>query len=314
MFLRLIVCLLLTSLSLSVFAADPLRLALNWKAEPQFGGFYTASNEDLFKKAGLDVKIMEGGSGTPTVQMLAAGQTDYAVVSADEVILAHDRGISDVIAIFASFQTNPQAIMVHPENNYKTLSDLLADSKATLQWQAGLPYAMFLKKKTPNFSVKTAPYTGGIAGFQHDQKTAQQCFATSEPLAAQKAKIPNKVFLVADAGYNPYTTVLVTKVSRLKDKPDEVKKMVQAVREGWTQYLKDSTKTNTFMGNLNKAMNASTFAESAKAQQPLMMSSDTAGKGLGAMTEERWKTLTAQLLDLGLIKKAANPADLFRNY
>ncbi|HEX5638061.1 MAG TPA: ABC transporter substrate-binding protein, partial [Gammaproteobacteria bacterium] len=43
--------------------AQPLVLALNWKPEPQFGGFYAAQVSGYYEKNDLDVKIMEGGSG-----------------------------------------------------------------------------------------------------------------------------------------------------------------------------------------------------------------------------------------------------------
>src|SRR5690349_23770533 len=46
-------------------AAQPtavkLQLALNWKAEPEFGGFYAAKLAGYFEKRGLNVDITEGG-------------------------------------------------------------------------------------------------------------------------------------------------------------------------------------------------------------------------------------------------------------
>jgi len=49
------------------------KLALNWKPDPQFGGFYAAEKLGLFQKEGLTVEILPGGAGTPTVQMVGAG-------------------------------------------------------------------------------------------------------------------------------------------------------------------------------------------------------------------------------------------------
>ena len=95
-----------------------MQLALNWKAEPQFGGFYAAQVLGLYTKNGLDVTIIEGGSGTPTIQVLGAGKVDYAIVSADEVVISHDRGAKNVVALFATFQTNPQAIMAHAARGF----------------------------------------------------------------------------------------------------------------------------------------------------------------------------------------------------
>ncbi len=290
----------------------PIKLALNWKAEPQFGGFFAAVEKGFFKAEGLDVEILEGGSGAPTIQMLAAGKVDYAIVSGDEIILSHDRGASDILALFATFQTNPAAIMTHTGRGFKTLQDVFAND-GVLLWQSGLPYAQFLQKKYGPGKVKTAPYLGGIGNFANDQKISQQCFITSEPLLAEKQKIKVKSFLIADSGFNPYTTVLSVKAARLKSDEEEVKKMVKAVRLGWQEYLRDPKATNLYMGKLNKAMDSITFESSAKAQIALIQID--AGKGtLGNMTSARWQALAQQLLDLKVIKQRPSPESLFHNY
>lgn len=293
--------------------ASPIKLGLNWKAEPQFGGFYSAEERGLFKAAGLDVKILEGGSGTPTVQMLSAGQVDYAVVSADEIILARDRGSADLVAIFASYQTNPQCILTHAERAYKNLAELFADPKGLLLWQAGLPYAQFLKKTLAPMNVRTAPYSGGLANFQHDPLAAQQGFAASEPIVAQREKIATKVFLVADVGYDPYTTVVATKRSRLTQHPEEVLKVVKAVREGWRKYLEDPSSTNRVMHALNKTIDLDTLNASAQAQVKFIRTSEAEKNGLGWMSETRWKTLAQQLHDIKLIQSKPVAKDLFQN-
>lgn len=294
-------------------AAAPLRFGLNWKAEPQFGGFFSAEENGLFKAAGLSVTILEGGSGTPTVQMLSAGRVDFAVVSGDELILARDRGVTDLVAVFASYQTNPQCILTHAQRGYKNLAELFADAKALLLWQAGLPYAQFLKKNLAPMKVRTAPYLGGLAHFQHDPSAAQQGFAASEPIVALREKIATKVFLVADAGYNPYTTVLATKRSRLKEHPEEVRSVVQAVREGWRRYLKDPTRTNQVMHALNKTIDLNTLNESAKAQVKFIRTPETDKNGLGWMSDSRWQTLVKQLLDIKLIQINPVTKELFQN-
>src|SRR5207249_4592205 len=54
-----------------------IRLALNWKPDPQFGGFYAAP----YQKHSLDVQILPGGAGTPSVQMIGAGSAEFGIVS-----------------------------------------------------------------------------------------------------------------------------------------------------------------------------------------------------------------------------------------
>ena len=301
---------LLLACAALVARADPLSLALNWKAEPQFGGFYAAQDQGYFAKNKLDVKITQGGSGTPTVQMLSAGKVDYAIVSGDEIAIAHDRGAKNIVALYATYQTNPQGIMTHASQHYHTIEDVMK-SNGILLWQAGLPYAQYFMKKYGPIKVTTAPYIGGIGSFEHDNRVSQQCFVTSEPLEAKKAGLRVKTFLVADSGYNPYTTVLATTRQRLQQHPDEVKRMVMAVREGWRDYLKDPAPTNRAMMKLNKAMDAATFMKSAKEQERLIQTPK--GTPLGSMTEKRWQTLVNQLLDIKVISSKVNPKSLFVN-
>jgi NitT/TauT family transport system substrate-binding protein len=301
---------LLATPALADQPAAPLVLALNWKPEPQFGGFYAAQVQGFYRQNKLDVNIIEGGSGTPTIQMLQAGKVDYAIVSADEVIIARARGADNIVALFATYQVNPQGIMTHAQRGFTSI-DQVMHGDGVLLWQAGLPYAQYFKKKYAPVTVVTAPYLGGIGNFQNDPKVAQQCFVTSEPLAAAAAGLKVKTFLVADSGYNPYTSVLVTSRERWKQAPEQVASMVAAVRSGWENYLRDPTATNTAMGALNKAMSAQTFAESAQAQQALIKTDAT--KILGEMTQDRWQTLADQLLDIQVISQPVSVKDLFIN-
>ncbi len=289
-------------------AATPIQLALNWKAEPQFGGFYAAQVDGLYKKNGLDVKIIEGGSGTPTIQILGAGKVAYAVVSADEVVISYDRGAKNVVALFATFQTNPQGIMAHAARGFNSIEDVLK-SKGVLLWQAGLPYARYLEQKYGPLEVTTAPHLGGIGNFRNNPMLSQQCFVTSEPLTAAHAGLSVKTFLVAKTGYNPYATVLATTREHLRAHPEEVDRMVAAVRAGWQAYLSDPSRTNAKMAQINTAMDAQTFADSARAQTDLIRPPGTTK--LGVMSLARWQTLIDQLTAIKSIRGPVNAADLF---
>jgi NitT/TauT family transport system substrate-binding protein len=287
-----------------------IRLALNWKPDPQFGGFYAAP----YQKHGLDVDILPGGAGTPTVQMIGAGSAEFGIVSADELVVARSRG-NDVVALFAVFQNCPEGIMAHASRHLASIGDVLKEG--TLALQRGLPYARILERKYGFDHVKVVPSPGGdISAFLRDEKFAQQCFVMSEPLQARHAGVDVKVFPVAEIGYNPYTTVLATGGAQLRSDPDRATSitaaMVAAVREGWRAYLNDPAPTNTKMHDLNPSMDAATFAEVAEAQKPFIEThQDTTS--LGSMTAERWTTLIGQLAELGDIPQAIGAQDCFRN-
>lgn len=301
---------LLALLWAQMAVAAPLKLALNWKPEPQFGGFYSPLLSDTLKKKKIDLQIQPGGSGTPTLQMLMSGQVEYAVVSADEVVIAAARGNDQVIALFAVYQTNPQAVMMRTSNPATSWEQLAAQSDLTLLWQEGLPYAQFLKKKFTPWKLKTAPYPGGITNFMANEKIIQQCFVTSEPLLAKKQKLEVKTLLVADAGYNPYTTVVATTKKRLQEKESEVREVVEAVRKGWQQYLDQPLGTNKKMVQLNPGMDLPMMNDSADVQKALIVKD---GQALGEMTHGRWEELIQQLHELKVIEIKPLPENLFRN-
>ncbi len=288
-------------------SAPEIKLTLNWKPEPQFGGFYAAD----FSQYKLNVQIQEGGSGTPTVQMLLSGKADYAIVSSEEILVANEKNPkTPLVALFAVYQTNPQIIMAHEERGFKTMAEVFK-SEGTIGLQGGLSYALFLKKKFDPIKAHLVPYPGGITEFIAKKTHSQQGFLTSEPLLAQTQGQRTKTFLVADEGFNPYTTVLATQASRLEIKADEVKNMVKATREGWAKYLKSPDLTNEKMAKLNPAMNAETFKSSALAQKPLIEM--TASQPLGHMSEQRWRDLKNQLQGLGLIKSDINVSQVYKN-
>jgi NitT/TauT family transport system substrate-binding protein len=291
-------------------AGDKIQLQLNWVPEPEFGGIYQAKEDGDFAKHGIDVDITPGGAGAPTWQLVGTGKVDFAVASADEVLIARQQQ-ADVVAIFCTYQTCPQGIMVHASRGIKDLAGLF-QAGGTLAVEPGLPYVNFLKKKYGDGKLNFVAYDGGPASFLHDTNFSQQCFVTSEPIAAKKAGSDPQVFLIADAGYNPYTTVIITRADYIKAHPDQVKAITSALREGWTAYLADPSKANAVMGKLNADMDAETFAAAAAAQKPLIETDDTKRDGLGTMTLERWKTLAGQLKDLGVIT-SGEPEKCFIN-
>ncbi len=279
-------------------AENRVKLVLNWVAEPEFGGFYAAREGGAFKRAGLEVEIMGGGAGVPVLQMVDAGQADFGIVGGDEVVIARARGI-DVIPIFATYQTSPHGIMVHASRGAKGIADVLGSG--TLAVDPGAAYVAYLKKKYGFEKVKIVPYDGGVAHFVADKDFAQQCFITSEPLAAKRQGSDPQVFLVADEGYDPYETVVITRKTLWKEDPARVRAFVRAVREGWRAYLDDPGPANAVMGKLNTTMDAETFRAAAAAQKPLIETKPQ--QTLGGMSRERWEMLSKQLLELNIIDK-----------
>src|SRR5687767_3405407 len=209
-----------------------LRLRRDWKPEPEFGGSYAAKQAGEFERNGLDVDIRSAGAGAPTWQLVATGKTDFATTAADQVLIARAQG-ADVVALFAVYQTCPQAVMVHKARGFTSLKDVFQnDGVLAAEDNAWLQHC---RKLFAPVKVKLTGYSGGVAGFLARPDYSQQCFVFSEPILARKqdpAADP-QTFLIAESGYNPYTTVVITSGEMLRTHPARVKAMAEACRAGW---------------------------------------------------------------------------------
>jgi NitT/TauT family transport system substrate-binding protein len=287
-------------------APATVEIALNWKPEPEFGGLFEAERTGAFARHGL-VVTRTGGPGAPVVQMVAAGQVAFGIASADEVVMARARG-SDLVAVFATYQTSPQGLMAHAARGVETLEAALA-SPGTLAVEPGLPYVKYLEQHYGLAAQKVVPYSYSIGPFLGEPSMTQQVFVTAEPIAARRAGADPRVFLVAESGYNPYTAVVVTRGEMLRTRRAEVAAFVAALREGWIGYLANPAPANAIMGALNTEMDAEAFRLASIEQQPLIEHAD----GVGRMRAERWTELAGQLVELGLVSSAEPATRYFDN-
>ena len=143
-------------------AKGPVTITLDWKPEPEFGGFYQADLSGAFKKHGLDVAIHSAGAGAPTWQLVASKQTEFATTAADRVLLARSKG-ADVVAVFAVYQTFPQGIMAHQARGFTTIEDVFTHP-GTLAAEDDT-WLKYLLSKYPRPRVSITGYSGGIAAF-----------------------------------------------------------------------------------------------------------------------------------------------------
>lgn len=296
----------------AVAAVRKVTLQLNWKAEPEFGPFFAARETGAFAAQGLDVELRAGGSGAPTTELLGSKNVPFAIVSADEVVRARAIG-NRIVGIFAVYQKDPMCLLTHRARGFKTLTELVK-APGTLALERGAPFATWIGKTIGFGPAKIVPSPYGDMSFlRSDPSYAMQGFATSEPVAARRLGIDVDVFLVADAGFNPYQSVLAVHEDLLKQDADLVKRMLTAVTAGFRAYMKDPTATNAAMGKLNPTMDAATFAAVAEAQRPHVENDATRDRGPGTMQLDRWQTLCAQMQQSGLVQTAVDPAACFRD-
>ena len=290
-------------------ALDQVSYGTNWLAEAEHGGFYQAVADGTYKKYGLDVKIVQGGPNAANRSLLIAGKVDFYMGGPLGDMDAVKQGIP-LVSVAAIFQKDPQVLIAHPDAGVEKFDDL-AKMKTIFMGQEGYTtYFEWMKKNFKGFADEQyKPYNFSPAPFIADKNSAQQGYLTSEPYEiAKQAGWTPKVFLIADAGFAPYSTMITTTQQMIDKKPDVVQRFVDASIEGWYNYLYgDNKAANDLIKKDNPEMTDGQIAYSiAKMKEyGIIESGDADTKGIGCITDARYKTFFDEMVGIKV-----EPADL----
>jgi len=283
-----------------------LRFGTNWVAQAEHGGYYQAVADGTYKRYGLDVEIVPGGPQANNRMLLPVGRIDfYMGGNMIQAFSAVQENIPTLV-VAAIFQKEPQVLLAHPGQGYETFADL-KKSKDILVSKEGLAtYYQWMKTEFGFAEEQTKPYSFNAAPFIANKNAVMQGYLTSEPLAVRKAGgFEPKVFLLADHGFDTYSTTIEARREMVEKRPEVVQRFVEASIVGWTNYLYgDNKAANALIKRDNPEMTDEQIAYSiAKMKEyGIVDSGDTAKLGIGAMTDERMKSFFDKMVKAGLFK------------
>ena len=284
---------------------DKVSFGTNWVAEAEHGGHYQALVDGTYKKYGLDVTIVPGGPNVNNRILLPVGKLDFFMSA--NTLQSFDAVEQSIptLAVAAMFQKEPQVLIAHPDQGIDKFEDL---KKLTLfiSREGLASYFQWLKADFGFSEARVKPYTSNPQPFLVDKRSAMQGYVTSEPYAIEKrAGFKPKVFLLADQGFNSYSTLIETRRDLVEKKPDLVQRFVDASIIGWANYLYgDNTAANALIKKQNPEMTDELLAYSVAKMKEygIVDSGDTRTLGIGAMTDARMKSFFDKMVRAGVVK------------
>ncbi|HVY05575.1 MAG TPA: ABC transporter substrate-binding protein [Burkholderiales bacterium] len=297
---RLAAALLLLVGATAAHALDKVTYLTNWFAEAEHGGYYQAVAEGIYQKYGLDVHIGMGGPQVNVYQLLLAEKADFVMGYDNATISAIEQGLP-VVTVAANFQSEPVGLIAHPDvkkiEDLKTRTLLIGQASETTYWP-------WLKSKYGFTEAQKKPYAYSVQQFLIDKNIAQQGYITSEPYAIEKGGVKPVIFHLAAYGYPPYAQTVVTLTKTVKNKPDLIKRFIEASALGWKSYLKNPAPGNALIKKDNPQMDDEQLAFSvAKLKEYGIVDGGDAKKlGLFTMTDARWKQTFEVMRDSKLVK------------
>jgi NitT/TauT family transport system substrate-binding protein len=284
---------------------DKVSFHTDWRAQAEHGGYYQAIAAGLYRKAGIECELRQGGPNLNISQLLLAGRVDMAMSNSFEAF-TFVREDAPFFTIAAIFQKDPQVLIGHPDTGFDSFEKL--KGRTLLIGSGGrVTYWPFLRRKYDLSDTQLRPYNFNMAPFLADKNAVQQGFLSSEPYSIQQALgRPPVVLLIADAGFSAYQTTIAISRRMAEEKKDLVQRFVNASLEGWAQYLKGGPEIATANALIKQANPEQTddriaYAIKVLNERGIVMSGDALQGGIGAMTDRRWKEFYDSMVAVGVL-------------
>jgi len=284
---------------------DKVSFGTNWVAEAEHGGFFQAVADGTYKRYGLDVTIVPGGPNENNRMLLISGKLEFFMAA--NTLMSFDAVANNVpvVSIAAMFQKDPQVFLTHPESGITKLEELkpltLFVSKEGIS-----SYYQWLKSEYGFSEKNVRPYTFNPQPFIATAQSAMQGYVTSEPFAVERAAgFKPGVILLADNGFNTYSTLIETRRDLIESKPDLVQRFVDASIVGWYNYIYGNNAAgNALIKKMNPEMTDDLLAYSVVKMKEygIVDSGDSTDKGIGAMSEERITSFFDKMVRAGVVK------------
>jgi len=280
---------------------DQVSFGTDWQAEAEHGGYYQALATGIYEKYGLKVALRQGGPQVNHTQLLAAGRLDFDEAPASFTAMNFAKEKIPMVAVAAFFQKDPSVLIAHPGVGNDSLA-ALKGKPIMIGADTRVGWWLFLKAKFGYSDSQIRPYNFNMTPFLADKNAVQQGYLTSEPFLIEKqGHVKPVVFLLADAGYTSYGSIIEVAQKTIEAKPDLVQRFVNASIEGWYSFLYgDPSPAYALIkkDNPDQSDDLLKYAHDTMRAQGVVDSGDSKTLGIGAMSDARWqdffKTMSAE--------------------
>lgn len=227
-------------------AADKIKFQLDWIIEGKHVPFFVARDKGFFEKNGLDVTLLEGKGSANSATFVDAGQAEYSYGDLLTAVQVMSKGGKNR-AIGVGMTFNGGGFIFLEGSGIKTPKDLEGKSFGT---------------NPGDFAYVLLPAVAAASGFDHNKVAIK----TMEPAVRTPALFEGKIDIMSgtngssiqrmavlgkrqgkqikylffgDMGLETYGHVLQAREDRLKNNPDQVKRVVSAVFDAWAWALKN---------------------------------------------------------------------------
>jgi NitT/TauT family transport system substrate-binding protein len=280
---------------------------LKWLFNISVVGDLWADAQGIFEENGLKVTLKPGGPEKDAIKELEIGHAQFGVASADQVIRAVSKG-SPIVVLAQLFQVNPLHWIYRPDRiSLNTPQDLkgkaigitYGGNDETIM-RALLSKHNIKEEEVNFFSVRYdyTPFYKGEVDLWPLYRNAQA------PIIGEKLRKAGEMFDLmspSKLGIQFVANSVVTTQKMLKDRPETVKRFMNALLQAWRQALnpQNSEKAIDIVMKYNKETPREIVSNQLPATRILML--PTPAFEFGKIDVEAWKQTEQIMLAQKLI-------------
>lgn len=287
-------------------------IGLTYIPNVQFSPFYVAESHGSYTKAGVDATLRHHGASEGLFTALVAGQEQFVVAGADEMLQARSQGM-DLVAVSAYYRSYPVVVIVPATSPVTSLADLKGRSigipgKYGESW-FGLQVALrSAGLSESDVQIKEIGYTQQAA-LQGGKVDAIIGFSNNDLVQSTLSSFAARALPISAGDVPLVGASLITTTAYAKAHPEIVRSVVAGTLAGINSVVTDPAGAMAISAGYIPGLDAGTAKASAEATLtatvPLWKGSD--GVVDGKLDSAQWKKMADFMAANGLTTSTQDP-------
>lgn len=231
-----IIVLTITQLCLQTIQAQhneyqSVNIALKWKHQFQFAGYYAAVKKGYYKEEGLDVSLIEDTNNQPAIDLVLKGEAQYGVASS-ELVLARAVG-KPVVVLAVIFQHSPIVLLSRHDSNLKYLSDYIGKTIMATQYDMHEINLLFIKEGIDPKKINHIRHQYTLDPLINHNVDGSVDYLSMQPNQLANRGVEPRIIRPIDYGIDFYGDAFFTSEKEIRKYPQRVEQITRATLKGW---------------------------------------------------------------------------------
>ncbi len=299
----------------SMLTLEKISCRLKWYIQSQFAGNLVAVSEDYYRNAGLDCTLVPGGQDFNAIKLVASGENDFGVWGADQILIARSKGIP-VVAIAVIYQKSPVCFFSKKNSGIIKPCDFVG-KKVAMQYGTNVRteyVAMMNNVKVDLNKVIEVPSRYDMQRFFEGAVDVWCGYVINEVLTAEEKGFEVNLIKPSDYGVKMYADCLFTTEEMIKNRPEIVRRFVQATLQGWQFAIKHPAKAVEIVLSHDAKLRKEHELRMLLKSIPFILPGSGKADRIGEMDSMVWKEMEKTLFKQHIIKHRVDVSLAFNNH